>query len=102
MVTSTESAKYLRDDLIELEALRKAVKSQPRRHSYPFEFDGTETTKVLPSGWKPTAVYLSGPRQLVGSGGEVTFTESYGIWTVTWDTAPLVTDWAYVDAEWVQ
>ena len=95
VVRLSQPARDLRSILTELLGRRPA----PLRENFVFEFDGTEVNKVLPAGWEPKAVYLSGARQRVGAGNDVTFSRTLGVWSITWDTAPLVTDWVSIDAE---
>ena len=79
-----------------------AIKPAPKRHTFDFEFNGTETTKTLKAGWMPKAVYLSGSREREGAGNDYLLSFDGFLWTVTWSTAPTGTDWAYIDAELVQ
>lgn len=69
------------------------------RHPFVFEFDGSETTKELPLGWKPYAVYLDGSRQFEGSSDDYTVTFDGFKYSVVWAVAPSNTSACHIDAE---
>lgn len=80
----------------QLLSLMQFIEDNPKveEHTFDFEFDGSTTVTTLPDGWVPFAVYLGVDRQRAGVGNDYTFSGN----VITWDTAPLVTDYALIDA----
>ena len=97
MARITKSALNLRELLAKLSSL----KSAPRRHTFDYEFDGTETSKTLPAGWKPYAVYMNGEREREGTGNDYTLSFDGFAWSVNWPIAPNNTSYTQIDAEGV-
>lgn len=95
MAQANQPAINLRSLLAKLKNLKPA----PVRETFTFEFDGTETSQVLPLGWKPFAVYLDGLRQFEGVNNHYTAASDGFQYTVTWAVAPSGTSACHIDAE---
>ena len=63
------------------------------------EGDGSTTAFQPPYGHIPTRVYLNGNRQREGSGNDYEVTKSFDQYTVTFSTAPSLTDWVLIEVE---
>lgn len=95
MTTATQGAVNVRAILNKLSAMRQP----PTRESFTFEFDGTETTQTLPTGWKPYAVFLDGSRQFLGAGDDCDVSFDGFRYSVVWSVAPSNTSACHIDAE---
>lgn len=74
-------------------------KPYPKRYTFDYDFNGTETTKALPTGWKPYAVYLNGEREREGAGNDYELKFDGVAWSVVWANAPNNTSYTQIDAE---
>lgn len=79
-----------------------SLESPPKRETFVFEFDGTETEKVLKKGWEPKAVFLDGSREREGTGNDYTVSFDGFVYSVVWAVAPSSTSFAQIDAEMKQ
>lgn len=86
-------------NVVALLAKLAGLKPPPERNTFVFDFDGSETTKELPQGWKPFAVYLDGSRQFEGSGDDYTLKDDGFRYSIIWAVAPANTSSCHIDAE---
>jgi|GEM_PF-2659425 len=80
-------------------AKQEGMQPNGQRHEFTFEFDGTETAKTLPPGWKPYAVYLDGLRQFKGENNDFEIKSDGSRWSVVWAIAPANNSACHIDAE---
>ena len=94
-VTVSKPAVNIREMLSRLVGL-----TVTRTASFDFDgYDGVTTTQVLDRGWVPVNVFVDGVLQREGTLDDYTVSTALGVSTITFTTAPTVTEWVRVDAK---